>query len=69
MASQFSIVIIANSFQSIVGSTLYVDLPRFLSPCITTHRNDTDKKLFVFELTVGFEANLNINARRKGDKY
>ena len=25
---------IANSFQSIVGSTLYVDLPGFLSPCI-----------------------------------
>ena len=27
---------IANSFQSIVGSTLYVDLPGFLSPCIIT---------------------------------
>ena len=27
---------IANSLQSIVGSTLYVDLPGFLSPCIIT---------------------------------
>ena len=60
---------IANSFQSIVGSTLYVDLPGFLSPCIIsgdTFRPDIllvtkDKKLFVLELTVGFETNLNIN--------
>ena len=68
---------IANSFQSIVGSTLYVDLPDFLSPCIITgdtFRPDIllvtkDKKLFVLELTVGFETNLNINSQRKKDKY
>ena len=68
---------IANSFQSIVGSTLYVDLPGFLSPCIITgdtFRPDIllvtkDKKLFVLELTVGFETNLNINSQRKKDKY
>ena len=68
---------IANSFQPIVGSTLYVDLPGFLSPCkITgdTFRPDIllatkDKKLFVLELTVGFETNLNINSQRKKDKY
>ena len=68
---------IANSFQSIVGSTLYVDLPGFLSPCIITgdiFRPDLllvtkDTKLFVLELTVGFETNLNINSQRKKDKY
>ena len=68
---------IANSLQSIVGSTLYVDLPGFLSPCIIT--GDTlrpelllvtaDRKLFVLELTVGFETNLDINAHRKKEKY
>ena len=71
----FSSIIL--SFQSIVGSTLYVDLQGFLSPCIITvdaFRPDlllftADKKLFVLELTVGFETNLNINAQRKGDKY
>ena len=68
---------IANSFQSIVGSTIYVDLPGFLSPSIITgdtFRPDlllvtADKKLFVLELAVGFETNLNINAQRKRDKY
>ena len=69
-----SLKFIANSFQSIVGSTLYVNLSGFLSPCIIT--NDTfgqdllvtaDKKLFVLELTVGFETNLNFNTQRKRD--
>ena len=54
-----------------------VDLPGFLSPCIITgdaFRPDlllvtADKKLFILELTVGFETNLNTNAQRKGDKY
>ena len=67
----------ANSFQYIVGSTLYVDLKGFLSPSIITgdtFRLDlllvtSDKKLFVLELAVGFETNLNINAQRKRDKY
>ena len=71
------LLFIAKSLQSIVGSTLYVDLPGFLSPCIVT--GDTfhpdlllvtaDKRLFVHELTVGFETNLNINAQRKRDEY
>ena len=68
---------IANSLQSIVGSTLHVDLPGFRSPCIIT--GDTlrpdlllvteDRKLFLLELTVGFETNLDINAHRKKEKY
>ena len=71
-----ALLFIANSLQSIVGSTLYVDLPGFLSPCIVTgdaFRPDlllvtADKRLFMLELTVGFETNLNINAQRKRDK-
>ena len=72
-----ALLFIANSLQSIVGFTLYVDVPGFLSPCIVTgdaFRPDlllvtADKRLFVLELTVGFETNLNINAQRKRDKY
>ena len=68
---------IANTFQSIVGSTLYVDLPGFFSPSIITGNtfrpdlllSQQIKKLFVLELTVGFETNLNINAQRKRDNY
>ena len=66
-----ALLFIANSLQSIVGSTLYVDLSDFLSPCIVTgdaFRPDlllvtADKRLFMLELTVGFETNLNINAQ------
>ena len=68
---------IANSFQSIVDSTSYVDLRGFLSLCIITGATfrpgillvAIDKKLFVLELTMGFETNLNINEQRKKDKY
>ena len=68
---------IANSLPSIVGSTLYVDLPGCLSSCIIT--GDTlrpdlllvtaDRKLYVLELTVGFETNLNVNSQRKKEKH
>ena len=76
MTSQFSIKIYCKLLSSVVGSTLYVDLPGFLSPCIITGDKfcpdlliTKDKKLFVIELTVGFETNLAINAKRKKDKY
>ena len=61
--------LIANSLQSVAGSTLYVDLPDFLSPCIiafdTLHPDlllvTADRRLFVLELTIGVETNVNIN--------
>ena len=64
---------IANCLQSIVGSSLYVDLLGFLSPCILTSDMFrpylllviADQKLFLLELTIGFEINLNITSQRK----
>ena len=72
-----ALLFVANSLQSVVGSTLYVDHPGFLSPSIVTgdaFRPDLllvieERRLFVLELTVGFETNLNINAQRERDKY
>ena len=59
------------------NSSLYVDLPGFLSTCIITGdqlRPDMllsigKTTLYVIELTVGFSTNLNSNAERKHEKY
>ena len=67
---------IASSLQCIKHSTLYADLPGFFSPCILTGDHlrpgillsiDTDS-LYIIELTVGFETNIDLNAERKHDK-
>ena len=58
-------------------SSLYADLSGFLSPSIITgdiFRPDlllltTNNQLFILELTVGFETNLDVNAKRKREKY
>ena len=68
---------VASTLQSVRNSSLYVDLPGFLSPCIITGdqlRPDMllsigKTTLYVIELTVGFETNLNSNAERKHEKY
>ena len=68
---------LATSFQAINGSSLYADLPGFLSPSIITGdqlRPDLLLKtkencLYVLELTIGFETNLSCNAIRKSEKY
>ena len=68
---------VASTLQSVRNSSLYVDLPGFLSPCIITGdqlRPDMllstgRTTLFVIELTVGFETNLNCNAERNHEKY
>ena len=68
---------VASTLQCIKNSTLYVDLPGFLSPCILTGdllRPDLlfcigTATIYIVELTVGFETNININADRKRDKY
>ena len=57
--------------------TVYADLPFFLSPCFITgesYRPDllllTDKNiLYILELTVGFETNIQNNSDRKAIKY
>ena len=68
---------IAQTLQSINSAKLYVDLPGYLSPCTITGdslRPDiilstADNVLYILELTVGFETNLNNNASRKELKY
>ena len=64
---------VASTLQSVRYSSLYADLPGFLSPCIITGdqlRPDMllsigKTTLYMIELTVGFETNLNSNAERK----
>ena len=68
---------LAQTLQSIRSAKLYVDHPGYLSPCIITGdklRPDilfstADNILYIIELTVGFERNLNYNASRKKLKY
>ena len=68
---------LAQTLQSIRSAKLYVDLPGYLSPCIITgDRLRPDilfstavNILYIIELTVGFETNLNINASHKELKY
>ena len=68
---------LATSFQAINGSSLYTDLPGFLSPSIITGYRlrphlllkTKENCLYVLELAIGFETNLNCNAVRKSEKY
>ena len=68
---------LATSLQTVSGSSLYVDLPGYKSPSIVTgdtYRPDlllstSTGVLYVVELTVGFESNLQKNVERKKSKY
>ena len=68
---------LAQTLPSLQPSKLYVDLPGYLSPSILTGeslRPDMllsieDKCLYIIELTVGFETNLERNSQRKEIKY
>ena len=68
---------IANTLQSSQSSTMYVDLPGFISPSVVTgdkYRPDLllttkDNCLYILELTVGYETNLRNNINRKHEKY
>ena len=72
-----SLQILANYFRASPGASLYVDFPCFHSPSIITgdhFRPDLvfvspDNKIYILELTVGFETNLEVNAGRKRAKY
>ncbi|XP_028418767.1 uncharacterized protein LOC114544297 [Dendronephthya gigantea] len=69
--------LLAANLQTINGATLFADLPNYKSPSIITgnsHRPDllllTSKEcLYIVELTVGFESNLENNVKRKKCKY
>ena len=77
MGHNAALKFLAQTLQSIRSAKLYVDLPSYLSPCIITSdklRPDilfstADNILYIIELTLGFEANLNNNASRKKLKY
>ena len=57
------------------NALFYADLPSFLSPCLITtesFRTDLltdDKILYILELTVGFDTNIQNNGDRKASKY
>ena len=67
----------ASTFQYLNQCTFYVDLPQYLSPPLVTGddlRPDMlisfpSNTLYVLELSVGFETNLDNNASRKFTKY
>ena len=71
------LLFLANTFSSLKQCTVYADLPSFLSPCLITGdslRPDLlllteDKILYILELTIGFETNIQINSNRKAAKY
>ena len=63
---------IASNLTCVKGSKVYVDLPGFITPSVITGdelRPDLllaiENKLYILELTVGFETNLKINSDRK----
>ena len=71
------LLFLANTFSSLKQSTVYADLPSFLSPCFITgesYRPDllllTDKNiLYILELTVGFGTNIQNSSYCKATKY
>ena len=69
---------LAQTLQSVHGYNLFADLPGFKSPSVITgdkFRPDllltcsNDSILYVVELTVGYESNLESNVKRKNSKY
>ena len=68
---------LADTLQTVNGSALYADVPGFKSPSIITgdtYRPDlllslSNGSLYVVELTVGYETNLENNVKRKKAKY
>ena len=65
------------SFSSFSDCVLYADLPSYLSPSVIigdSLRPDLvfiskNSILYILELTVGFESNIQINSGRKASKY
>ena len=59
------------------NSRLYFDIPGFVNPSVLTRDNlqpdlllvIENECLYILELTVGFESNLQVNANHKHQKY
>ena len=68
---------IASTLKDIKDTSLFVSLPGFLSPCIITGEqlrpdmllSTANSILYIIELIVGFEANIDNNASRKYENY
>ena len=68
---------LATCLQTVNGSCLYADLPGYRTPSILTGdiyrpdllRQTSNECLYIVELTVGFESNLQKNSERKEGKY
>ena len=71
------LLFLANTFSSFKQCTVYADLPSFLSPSLITGESlrpdllllTKDKLLYILELTIGFETNIQNNSNRKAAKY
>ena len=68
---------LAKTLSSVVNSTLYADLPFFPSPSLITGDSlrpdlvlvSNSSCVYLLEVTVGFESNIQINSDRKATKY
>ena len=68
---------LAKTFSSFSDCVLYADLHSFLSPSVITGDSlrpdlvfiSKNSILYILELTVGFESNIQINSDRKASKY
>ena len=68
---------IANTLSALPSCSICADLPTFLSPSLVTGdslRPDLllitkNKTLYILELTIGFETNIQVNSDRKALKY
>ena len=76
MLKYLEITTARRTFSSLKQSTVYADLPSFLSPCLIKWKSfpldllPTDAKiLYTLELTVGIETNIQNNSDRKAAKY
>ena len=68
---------LAKTFSSFSDCLLYAGLPSFLSPSVITGDSlrpdlvliSNNSTLYILELTLGFESNIQINSDRKASKY
>ena len=71
------LLFLANTFSALNQISVYADLPSFMSPSLITGdslRPDLllltgNKVLYILELTLGFETNIQANSVRKANKY
>ena len=71
------LLFIASSLSSLQRCRLYFDFPSFLSPLLITSESlrpdltliSPENTLYILELMVGFETNIELNSKRKAMKY